>query len=224
MPAASTLLVRAYPGDKAAALATLRQKGAAALAQAAEGRPGASLLLPMLRAARSSGLGLTGLLGLMRESRSMAKRGPLPLPGRPAPFGSSTMLFAAVEGLAVLGERTEAAKLYPLVLERMKTGNLFRPADSRLLDTLAGISAGCGGNWDKAEEHFQTALRRAEEMPHIIEQPEARRFYARMLLDRNAPGDREKARQLLNEAIEMYRRIGMPKHIEMSEAMLGQFG
>ena len=130
------------------------------------------------------------------------------------------MLFAAVEGLAVLGERTEAAKLYPLVLERMKTGNIFRPADSRLLDTLAGIAAAAGGRWTEAEEHFRTALRRAEEMPHIIEQPEARRFYARMLLDRNAPGDREHARQLLIEAIEMYRRIGMPKHVEMAERML----
>jgi hypothetical protein len=41
-----------------------------------------------------------------------------------------------------------------------------------------------------------------------------------MLLDRNAPGDREKARGLLTEAIEMYRRIGMPKHVEMAEAHL----
>ena len=57
-------------------------------------------------------------------------------------------------------------------------------------------------------------------MPHIIEQPEVRRWYARMLLDRNAPGDRETARQLLSEAIEMYRRIGMPKHVEMAETMV----
>ena len=41
-----------------------------------------------------------------------------------------------------------------------------------------------------------------------------------MLLERNAPGDRDKARQLLTEAIEMYRRLGMPKHVEMAETML----
>jgi len=90
----------------------------------------------------------------------------------------------------------------------------------RLLETLAGIAAAAGGNWAKAEEHFQTALRRSEELPHVIEQPETRRWYARMLLDRSAPGDREHARQLLIEAIEMYRRIGMPKHVEMAEALL----
>jgi hypothetical protein len=46
------------------------------------------------------------------------------------------------------------------------------------------------------------------------------RWYAHMLLDRNASDDREKARQLLTEAIDMYRRLGMPKHVEMAETML----
>ena len=41
-----------------------------------------------------------------------------------------------------------------------------------------------------------------------------------MLLDRDAPGDREKARTLLGEAIEQYRKIGMPKHRELAEKML----
>jgi len=136
--------------------------------------------------------------------------------------GSWTVLFCAVEGLAVLGERAEVAKLYPMVVEGMKTGTLFRYPDLRLLDTLAGIAAGAGGNWMQAEEHFRTALRRAEELPHIIEQPEARRWYARMLIDRDAPGDRETARRLLTEAIEMYRRLGMPKHVEMAEALLAK--
>ena len=40
-----------------------------------------------------------------------------------------------------------------------------------------------------------------------------------MLIDRSAPGDREKARILLGEAIEMYRQIGMPKHVELAEAI-----
>ena len=62
----------------------------------------------------------------------------------------------------------------------------------------------------------------AEELPQRLEQPEVRRWYARMLIDRDAPGDREKARQLLEEAIAMYRQIGMPKHVEMAEGMLGE--
>ncbi len=57
-------------------------------------------------------------------------------------------------------------------------------------------------------------------LPIVIAQPDVRRWYARMLIDRDAPGDRDKARALLTEAIAMYRKIGMPKHVEMAEAML----
>src|SRR3989441_1644809 len=216
---ALVLLARAYLGDKSGALAVLR-RGPGAVPEP-EGRPASSLLFPLLRAARNSGLGLIGLLGIIRESRSMSKRGPLPRVGRTITNGASCVLFAAVEGLAVLGEKAETAKLYPLMLQAIRMGVLFRPYDLRLLDTLAGIAAGAGENWVQAEEHFRTALRRAEDLPHVIEQPEIRRFYASVLLDRNAPGDRETARQLLTEAIEMYRRIGMPKHVEIAEELLG---
>jgi hypothetical protein len=92
------------------------------------------------------------------------------------------------------------------------------------------MAAAAGEQWDKAEEHYQTALRQAHELPVVTEQPEVRRWYARMLIDRDAPSDpstgsgsdRDKARELLTEAIAMYRRIGMPKHLEMAEAMLGE--
>jgi hypothetical protein len=84
------------------------------------------------------------------------------------------------------------------------------------------MAAAAGGRWDKAEQHYQTALRQAHELPVVMEQPEVRRWYARMLIDRDGPGDREKARELLTEATAMYRRIGMPRHIEMAEALLSE--
>jgi hypothetical protein len=43
-----------------------------------------------------------------------------------------------------------------------------------------------------------------------------------MLLDRGAPGDREKAQTLLREALETYTRIGMPRHIEMTQTLLAR--
>ncbi len=85
---------------------------------------------------------------------------------------------------------------------------------------MAGIAAACGGQWEQAEEHYRTALPQSHEIPDKIAQPEVRRWYARMLLDRDGPGDRDKAHELLTEAIAMYHQIGMPKHIEMAEAML----
>jgi tetratricopeptide (TPR) repeat protein len=150
------------------------------------------------------------------------RREGLPRPGRVNTVGAWAMLFAAVEGLAVLGEREKAAKLYPLVLEAFDTGCVTRGPMHGLLQTVAGMAAAAGGQWEKAEEHYQTALRQAHELPVVIEQPEVRRWYARMLIDRDGPGDREKARELLTEAIAMYRRIGMPKHVEMAEVLLSR--
>ena len=34
--------------------------------------------------------------------------------------------------------------------------------------------------------------------------------------------DREKAREPFTEAVTMYTKIGMPKHVEMAEATLGE--
>ena len=156
-------------------------------------------------------------LAMLRE-----RMGDLPRSGQRNTLGAWTMLFGVVEGLALLGQRDEAAKLYPLVLEAIDTGALARLWIWGLLQTVAGMAAAAGGQWEKAEEHYQKALRQAHELPVVMEQPEVRRWYARMLIDRDAPGDRDKARELLTEAIAMYRRIGMPKHIEMAEALLGE--
>ena len=43
-----------------------------------------------------------------------------------------------------------------------------------------------------------------------------------MLIDRAAPGDREKAQTLLSEALETYTQIGMPRHIEMTQTLLAR--
>jgi tetratricopeptide (TPR) repeat protein len=149
------------------------------------------------------------------------RRDNLPRSGQPNTIGAWTMLFAVVEGLAHLSECDEASKLYPLVLEAIDTGALVRLWTWGLLQTVAGMAAAAGKQWEEAEQHYQTALRQAHHLPAVMEQAEVGRFYARMLIDRDGPGDRDKARQLLTEAIEGYHRIGMPKHVEMAEALTG---
>ncbi|MHC4356048.1 MAG: ATP-binding protein, partial [Planctomycetota bacterium] len=108
----------------------------------------------------------------------------LPRSGQTNAVGAWSMLCSAIEGLAMLGEHDEAAKLYPLAREAIKTGNTVRPLFSGLVHTTAGIAAAASGEWEQAEEHYQTALREAHEIPHRIEQPEVRRWYARMLIER----------------------------------------
>ena len=147
-------------------------------------------------------------------------RGSLPRRGQVNTTGAWVMLEAVIEGLAVLGELDEAAKLYPLALEAIDTGALIPRYECGLLQAVAGIAAAAGGKWEKSVEHYEAALRLAYDLPFKMEQPEVRRWYARMLIDRDGQGDRHQARELLTEAIAMYREIGMPKHVEMAEALL----
>jgi tetratricopeptide (TPR) repeat protein len=90
----------------------------------------------------------------------------------------------------------------------------------RLTQTVAGIAAHAGGRFDRASVHFEEALRQAAELPMVLEGAEARRFYAGMLAERDAPGDRERARQLLEEALETYRSVGTVRHADLAESML----
>jgi voltage-gated potassium channel Kch len=71
-----------------------------------------------------------------------------------------------------------------------------------------------------AEEHFQTAMQQAESFPNVLEQADIRRFHAMMLIDRAAHRDREKAYALLNDALNSYQRIKMPRHVQLTRALL----
>ena len=158
------------------------------------------------------------VLGRLREERVIA----LALK-EDNPLGPWELLVNVVEGLAVLGCQNEAADLYPSVKRGIDKGR-GGSWHFRLWQMVAGIAAAGGEHWDAAQGHFETALQEAHDLPHVVGQPEVRRWYARMLLDRDAAGDRDKARTLLGEAADMYRTIGMPKHLEMVEASLDQEG
>jgi tetratricopeptide (TPR) repeat protein len=144
----------------------------------------------------------------------------LPRLGAPRTFGRLAMLLTVSEALALAGERKEASALHPMVLEAMRAGNVLRVFDSRLLNSVAGLTAAAGGQWEPAEEHLRRACRQADDMPHRIERAETRRLYAWMLVERDGDGDRALAATLLHEALDGYRAIGMPRHEAMAEALL----
>lgn len=146
----------------------------------------------------------------------------LPRSGEFNGTGAWDALFMTVEGLVVIGERQLAAELYPLTLEAIATGALVTYLVSHLLETVAAIAAAAGRQWAAAETHYQTALRQADEIPFVSEQAEARYWYARMLVDRDSPGDRVRAGELLNSAIKVYKKIGMPWHVERAERLVAE--
>lgn len=92
----------------------------------------------------------------------------------------------------------------------------------RLTHTIAGVAAAAAREWETAEDRFQIALQQAVSYPDRLEQAEIRRFHAMMLIDRATKGDREIAKTLLAKALETYTRVGMPRHIEMTQTILGR--
>jgi tetratricopeptide (TPR) repeat protein len=144
----------------------------------------------------------------------------LPVSGQQNFRGSWWMLALVVEGLAMLGQQAQAGELYPLVRELIDTGAVALFPISRFTQTIAGVAAGSARQWQAAEDHFQIAMEQAESFPQRLEQAEIRRFHAMMLIDRGASSDRKKAATLLGEALETYTHIGMPRHVEMTHALL----
>jgi hypothetical protein len=131
------------------------------------------------------------------------------------------MLPLVIEGLVMLGEQSRVAQLYPLARELIgATGAVVFWPNSRFMHAIAGVAAAAARQWEAAEEHFQVAMQQAESFPYRLEQAEIRRFHAMMLMDRAAPGDREKAQTLVREALESYTQIGMPRHIGIARALL----
>jgi len=158
-----------------------------------------------------------GALAILDEKRAL-----LPRRGQPNSFGSWSMLVLVIEGLVMLGERSQAAQLYSLACELVDTGAVTLSGISRFTQTIAGLAAAAAHHWEAAETHFQIALQQAESFPYCLEQAEIRRFHAMMLIDRAAPGDREKAQTLLREALESYQRIGMPRHVDLTQTLLAR--
>jgi class 3 adenylate cyclase/tetratricopeptide (TPR) repeat protein len=145
----------------------------------------------------------------------------LPRPDEgPVSMGSWVTLSLSVETLVEVGEEERAAELYPLTLDYVAMGSFGQPYDYLPAEFCAGLAASAGRRWDEAEGHYHRALEQATAIGNRPADPEVRYRLAAMLLKRSAPGDRESAARLLGEAIERYRGLGMPKHVELAEGML----
>jgi tetratricopeptide (TPR) repeat protein len=126
------------------------------------------------------------------------------------------------EVAVALGDARRASQLY----------DLLKPNAGRLL--VAGLYSACCGatthwlgmlaatmqRWNDAAAHFENAI---ETNARIGARPflaRSQHEYARMLIERNESGDKDKARTLLDEAIPTYSELGMPTFLEDAEELL----
>jgi tetratricopeptide (TPR) repeat protein len=195
-------------------------QGAAAELEEAVRRPLGGSIEGMERAFQMRFLALSGdSQGAAASLAELARR--IPTPGIVNGWGQWYVLTASVETAAQLGQLELAAKLYPLVCELIAGGTITLPGEG-LTEKIAAIAAASAQDWERAEHHFEKALRLATEIPFRPEQPEVRRWSAWMLLNRRAPGDSGRAGDLLGQARALYQQIGMPRHVELVDRMCAE--
>jgi tetratricopeptide (TPR) repeat protein len=115
-----------------------------------------------------------------------------------------TLVFAAC-GAALLCDERRAAKLYTLLepyADRIAIigysvaclGSVHRP--------LAVLSASLG-EWDRAESHFELALRRNREIDSPLWVTHTLHYFSRALASRGGGSNRRRAQQLCNDALRL---------------------
>ena len=72
-----------------------------------------------------------------------------------------------------------------------------------------GVLAGALGRYDEAEQHFELALDVERQMRARPWLAHVQHAFASMLLERSAPGDAQRATELLAEAVRTYAELGM---------------
>jgi DNA-binding CsgD family transcriptional regulator len=148
----------------------------------------------------------------------------LPQPGRVNTLDQWGLALFGAEAAGVVMDRDRARQLYPLVVDALATGTLMRTSDGALIERVAGMAAAAAGLHKDAERHFEEAMRQALELPHLMERPQVRHFYARFLMERGGSGDAERAGTLLDEAAAGYRSIGMVRHLEWVDTLRSRLG
>jgi class 3 adenylate cyclase/tetratricopeptide (TPR) repeat protein len=134
--------------------------------------------------------------------------------------GAWSRLYAVLEALYACGFRDDAAALSPLVETALERAPDWVSFDGRLAQTRAGVAATAGACWEAADRHFAVAKEHASSAENPLEATEVCRLHARMLLERDGPGDGARATVLLGEALVNYRAFGMPSYVAEVERML----
>jgi predicted ATPase/DNA-binding CsgD family transcriptional regulator len=130
------------------------------------------------------------------------------------------------EVCAFLNDPHRAAVLYEMTLPYhaqnigMAGGVAYCGAVSRYLGMLAATMT----RWEEAERHFEYALEMDANTGSWAWLAQTRYEYARMLLARNGPDDREKAQALLDDALTAAAEFGMRSTEEKALALKQQSG
>jgi DNA-binding CsgD family transcriptional regulator len=123
-----------------------------------------------------------------------------------------TCLGYAAEVCAFLDAKPQASTLYRLLLSHQGL-NIVIGANIGCLgaaDRFLGMLAATRDDWPVADAHFRRALAVDEKQGFSVWAAHTRYQYAAMLARRRSEGDRQRAQEYLDEALETATKLGMP--------------
>jgi DNA-binding SARP family transcriptional activator/class 3 adenylate cyclase len=134
-------------------------------------------------------------------------------------------LALLVEVAVALGNAEQAAVLYRL-LEPYRDLVVVDPHEfgTGAAARSLGLAASALGRVEDGERHFEKALELNASIGALPWLARTQGDYSRMLLARDAPGDREKAQELLDAALAMYRELGMDSYAASASALAQEAG
>jgi tetratricopeptide (TPR) repeat protein len=144
------------------------------------------------------------------EARDWHRRDPVVTVPRRKREGSGywTSSMLALAALARLGLRDDVVALAPNVDELMSRKLVFPGGWMLPLKAYAGIASWHAGRWDDADAAFQRAVQDVDTMPSEFQRAQTREWFAKMLLVRGHSGDEARARQLIEESLEICQALG----------------
>jgi DNA-binding SARP family transcriptional activator len=132
------------------------------------------------------------------------------------------MSFLA-ETSALIRDAPSSAILHSLLVpwaafNALDSSEGIRGSVSRYLGLLAATT----GHWSEAAEHFEEALAMNDRMGARPWLAQTQTEFARMLLERDEPGDRERARELIDHALATYNELGMESYATRASTLAEQ--
>jgi class 3 adenylate cyclase/tetratricopeptide (TPR) repeat protein len=131
-----------------------------------------------------------------------------------------TALHFLGRACGLLGDASRAAALHALLRPYQGRFAITTTGGARFCsnDALLGLLAATMGDLDGAAGHFEASLRLDVAARNFAYKVLTGRDYARMLLRRRAPGDLERARDVIDEALVTARAAGMVALVSQLEA------
>ena len=127
----------------------------------------------------------------------------------PGPKGMAVATLAAAAAQGLIDDDPRDLYKQSLVMDLGSTWNLLVP-HQLILGDLASVI----GMQHESEQHYLRFLKESRDSKLMVRVAEGCVSYSEFLLDRNGPGDREKAIELQDEAISIATELGMKPLLE----------